>query len=1617
MTGRRVTLSPPGTHRDLTRGNSCSLGERTSHPPAGSCHRTLYPFHSHQGSGEVQRTSWFSLTWLLLRAVLLLTHGAGAELSVLTPRAHPLSSNPSVVTPENHPLPPEPSVLTAEGHPLPTKSSVLTPGHPPSPDPSVLTVGHPVSLETTVLTPGGHPLASQSSVLLPGGHPVSWERLLSVTPAAWKFPTPRWRLSESQSLTVPFTPFQASSATTPAPEVTVINIWNTPPTLFLKLANNKAHTSVGSSLMTKTQMLKPLISGEPRQHQQEMDNWTTTSLSRSTLGVLDSGQGCHPCTRRPHTSTITYRREDLVSYSGHQRKHSDDAGDSIFTKVSRPLVHEPKSNTIENAQLHAVDLIGQIEANAWLSQKDNKPIPLQFKSRRHSLPGTQEPAYNNEEIRINLDSNKTGKKTHQVRPFPLEAVIDKSVVYDPPAHTSRTHSSISPLPSASPKAETQAETPLYFSLGPGVARKNVTHHGSSLFPQETWREGLSYQLEGSSTHTTSDSASKFELVKGEPSPESYRMGREMVVEDDEGDDEDDCSNQECQDEEEATGECQGEELAGKCHDEEGDSIQTDDPETEEHALVYDLTNRLKRRSYVQHNSPMTNTVGGLAGTTALFYRRKRKIDMLEMTVVEGGLAALPCDLDVKNPKDSVQLILWIKEGIHTPLYSYDYRELLGGRPKETKPDANSTLAKRTTFRTDSSPAALLVERVEAEDSGVYRCRVDFLLTPTRNKRVNLTVIVPPSRARVSWSLGNSGVMPVEERIVGPFLEGAEPSLICSNDDGWPPPAVLWYEGDDVLDDSYTVDQTTVENDLSLGPLTRGDLGRRLTCLASNTNKTQPATTTVTLAMTLSIVGVRVDEVASVWAAERAEVQCKVWGSRPPPTVVWWLGSVMLPPTHTKVLEEGNLTVSVLHFTPKPQDDGAMLICQATNEKLPDQAVQDSRLLSVSYLPLVNVHLGRSLDPLRIKEGDDVYFECSVKAKPAIFKVAWKHNDIELLAGDGVFVSNMSLVVQRVTRAHGGNYTCEATNIKGTSSSPPLHLDVKYAPVCAQQQKVQHSVAKLENAEISCRVHANPPTVTFRWTFNNTAEAIDVPDGRFVVVGTESRVNYTPMNELDYGTLLCWANNTIGIQDHPCVFHIVAAGKPDPPHNCRVFDVTISSLQVTCLAGDDGGLTQNFLLQVYQIGSTSPVVEVTRASPSFSVANLRPATAYKIIIAAINDKGASRVTELKAYTVRVPETREETSAEPTRDRDRGSSVPLALVVGGVVTGVPLVVVIAVLLWLRLFRRSTAGGARERRLSTNSKDGASTDLPSEASPPDDRNPDLISHTPDPGEDTDQCGEIATITTSSTFFLHNGGPSYPATAAAAGASTTTAAATAAPTTVGGGAEYTQLVCPEPLHAPAPNVAHTHGHTPAAAVSHVPYFPDSQQPQVLDVPLPPPASYNQGYPGSERDYQAAASQCYSTLERKRRQQGCQKSYSHPEEYQQGTYDSTLQNPFPHLYQGPGGGYCQTPHGSQYNLAQYQGSLTLGSPTQSLQGTLRRGSKKLHKASAGIVPTHPHHHHCEVHESNPPLEPDPGQMDSTLKRERRREVQTCEVVEVAENDSQASTPSTVRRSKRESAV
>jgi len=89
--------------------------------------------------------------------------------------------------------------------------------------------------------------------------------------------------------------------------------------------------------------------------------------------------------------------------------------------------------------------------------------------------------------------------------------------------------------------------------------------------------------------------------------------------------------------------------------------------------------------------------------------------------------------------------------------------------------------------------------------------------------------------------------------------------------------------------------------------------------------------------------------------------------------------------------ENNQTLSILSFVPTIEDDGKYLTCRAENPVISDSALEDKWRLDVQYQPVVNLRMGETLNPDVIKEGDDVYFECKVRANPKLYKLAWFKN--------------------------------------------------------------------------------------------------------------------------------------------------------------------------------------------------------------------------------------------------------------------------------------------------------------------------------------------------------------------------------------------------------------------------------------------------------------------------------------------------------------------------------------------------------------------------------------------------------------------------------------------------
>ncbi|XP_071628868.1 protein turtle homolog B isoform X5 [Temnothorax longispinosus] len=711
------------------------------------------------------------------------------------------------------------------------------------------------------------------------------------------------------------------------------------------------------------------------------------------------------------------------------------------------------------------------------------------------------------------------------------------------------------------------------------------------------------------------------------------------------------------------------------------------------------------------------------------------VTMTDAEAVAGGIAQLPCDVKPPLSGDKLHLVIWYKEEADAPIYSFDTR----GRdsPDQGNHWQDHSLEGRAFFKHSESPAKLILEKVRESDAAVYRCRVDFKQSPTRNSKVNLTVIIPPEQLSI---LDEDGRSHIPHYILGPYSEGASLNITCVAAGGRPQPRVTWWQGTALLDNSYeTVDAKRVRNVLQLEKLGREHLRAFLTCQATNNNMVTPISSSVSLDMNLKPLWVQIQgENRPLSAGKTYEIGCEVVGARPSPTITWSKGNMILRNARETTSPDGNVTTSILTFVPSIEDAGKFLYCRASVPDIPDSEMEEGWKLNIYHEPVVTLELGSNLNSSAIREGIDVYFECNIKSNPWVYKVSWRHNGNPLYhnTATGTIISNQSLVLQSVTRSRAGIYTCIGNNQEGDGESNPLNLDIKFVPVCQHGQTKVFGVARQETARIPCELEANPSEVSFTWKFNNTMEAVDIPQAHVTSDRTRSTASYTPMTELDYGTLLCWGSNDQGTQLEPCVYHIVPAGRPDMPHNCSLLNQTTDSIYVECIEGFDGGLPQKFTMQVDReagSGKSGPTTIYNQTSkvPVFSVSNLDPGSNYEVSIYSTNAKGRSETVHFRATTLNLPERR--TALTPVM---LSLSGPLLGAVVGATAGLLLVIFVIVLaVKLRYRPRSQEdshddGGMANLAASgtgTSSPHDKSSTLPLSADSIEsfEKNPDIIPH----------------------------------------------------------------------------------------------------------------------------------------------------------------------------------------------------------------------------------------------------------------------------------------------------
>ncbi|KAK8768413.1 hypothetical protein V5799_015123 [Amblyomma americanum] len=208
--------------------------------------------------------------------------------------------------------------------------------------------------------------------------------------------------------------------------------------------------------------------------------------------------------------------------------------------------------------------------------------------------------------------------------------------------------------------------------------------------------------------------------------------------------------------------------------------------------------------------------------------------------------------------------------------------------------------------------------------------------------------------------------------------------------------------------------------------------------------------------------------------------------------------------------------------------------------------------------------------VRQNEGEDLYLECHViGVKPV--NVSIRNKDTPLKAGvlarvecesygsrpapqfswwlDGKELVNNSRSVENdlsvlyfepTVQNNGQKLTCISRNplIRDSDCVDIWTLDVHYEPECMQGSDSYLSAAVDEMVRVPCRVAADPPQVSYSWSFRSSLDEMATRNLTAPRNGSGGLLFYQPKVAADFGTVYCWAQNDIGPMAKPCIFHVV-----------------------------------------------------------------------------------------------------------------------------------------------------------------------------------------------------------------------------------------------------------------------------------------------------------------------------------------------------------------------------------------------------------------------------------------------------------------------------------------------
>ncbi|XP_075532074.1 B-cell receptor CD22-like [Dermacentor variabilis] len=534
----------------------------------------------------------------------------------------------------------------------------------------------------------------------------------------------------------------------------------------------------------------------------------------------------------------------------------------------------------------------------------------------------------------------------------------------------------------------------------------------------------------------------------------------------------------------------------------------------------------------------------------------------EITVIKNQTGKLYCNVTLptgggvgdENPtqirwyKGAELIYMLTSEGRNVPIRQMTHRPSASWRD-------------RLQVRTTRLPIWLSIDPVMLHDQGYYQCLVYYGTDVKRNVSHFLRVIEPPENVVIIF-----GTRPREIRLSANQKvrqnEGEDLYLECHVIGGKPEPRIRWLESDRKGSMSYGNERV-----LKVPRVPRRLDNTSYTCEASNNNITEPLRTSVTVLLNLKPVNVSIrNKDTPLKAGVLARVECESYGSRPAPQFSWWLDGKELVNNSRSVEND----LSVLYFEPTVQNNGQKLTCISRNPLIRDSDCVDIWTLDVHFKPQITLLFkGVRVQFANITRGATVSLECRTSGNPRTGNITWLLNKQRLPRKSspkkGVFFRDSTVVdIVNANRNHSGSYSCSGFNAVGSTTSNEVYLRVLYEPECMDVVDSYLTAALDETVRVPCRVAADPPHVSYSWSFRSSLDEMATRNLTTPRNGSGGLFFYQPKVAADFGTVYCWAQNDIGPMAKPCIFHVVLKESEDTMTSYVLLAVIITFLFVLIL---------------------------------------------------------------------------------------------------------------------------------------------------------------------------------------------------------------------------------------------------------------------------------------------------------------------------------------------------------------------------------------------------------------------------------------------------------------------